>query len=74
MQTVPSCHFFHLVLQRPNSVLFLAQAQHEVHNDPYLLFTLKLVENPATARYWVTVGIQASTPVPAALVTEAGDS
>jgi hypothetical protein len=54
---VPSCRLFHLVLQRPNSVLFLAQAQHEVHNNPYLLFTLKLVENPATARYWVTVGI-----------------
>ncbi len=49
----------------------LAYAQHDVHNDPYLLFTLKLIENPAMGRCRVTVSIQASARVPAALVSQA---
>jgi hypothetical protein len=50
----------------------LAYAQHAVNNDPYLLFTLKLIENPSTGRCQVRVGIQASTRVPSALVSQAG--
>jgi hypothetical protein len=49
----------------------LAYASNEAQNDPYLLFTLKLIENPATGRCRVAVSIQASTRVPAALVTQA---
>ncbi|HEX8529580.1 MAG TPA: hypothetical protein VF646_06135 [Cytophagales bacterium] len=49
----------------------LAYARHEVNNDPYLLFTLKLSENPSTGRCQVRVVIQASTRIPAALVTQA---
>ncbi len=69
MQTVPSCRLFHLVPQRPNSVLFLAQ--YEVHNGPYLPFTFKLAENPSTGRCRVMVDIQASTRVSVVLVTKA---